>query len=281
MYLLLVAGLAGAAAPAECVARTLDYATWREAPGQQWDYRWSGEVGGALTLIGAEHQRDPAHPQFARIAAAFADAHPDLVFFEGPDRGIGADAEESIRTRGESGHVRFLAAQAGAEVRSLEPSPGQQLGMLLADHPVDRVLLFFVLRETARLRDREGLAGAALDAAVQTLLERSAAMAAQGGLTLPFADLAGLEAAAARYWPGRDWRALPADWFSPGADDAATGGVFLGAINRADSVNRDRHMVRQLIEAARGGRRVFAVVGRNHVPMQAPALDCALRTAAP
>lgn len=275
MHLLALAALAGAAQSAACDARTLDYASWREAPGQQWDYRWSGERG-ALSLLGVDHRRDPAHPQFARIAAAFAEAAPDLVYFEGPDRGIGGDAEETIRTRGESGYVRFLAGQAGAEARSLEPSPGEQLGMLLAEHPVDRVLLFFVLRETARLRDREELSGEALDAAVATLLGRSAAMAAQGGLTLPFAHLAGLETAAARYWPGRDWRALPAAWFSPGADDAATGGVFLGAVNRSDSINRDRYMARQLAAAALAGRRVFAAVGRNHVPMQAPALDCAL-----
>lgn len=255
----------------------LDYAGWRQAPGQEWDYRWSGGESRALTILGAQHLRDPADPQFARIAAAFAEARPTLAFYEGPDRGIAADAEETIRSRGESGYVRYLASQAGIEAHSLEPSPGQQIAMLLAEHPLDRVNLFFVLREAARLREREGRTGAALDEAVRTLIERSAQMAAQARLALPVTDLASLDAATRRYWPGRDWRALPLEWFSPRAEDAMTGGVFLGAINRSDSMNRDRYMVSQLVEAARLGNRVFVVVGRNHVPMQKPALDCALR----
>lgn len=37
------------------------------------------------------------------------------------------------------------------------------------------------------------------------------------------------------------------------------------------------HMVAVLAEAVREGERAFAVVGRNHVPMQAPALRCALQ----
>ena len=276
MFTAVLAAALAQAAPVTCETRVLDYSTWREAPRQDWDYRWSGGDSSALTILGAQHLRDPAAPQFARIAAAFAEARPTLAFYEGPDRGTGADAGETIRAQGESGYVRFLAARAGIEARSLEPSPGEQLGMLLAEHPLDRVNLFFVLREAARLREREGKSGAALDDAVRTLIARSAQLAARAQLALPVTDLASLDTAARRYWPDRDWRTLPLAWFSPGADDASTGGVFLGALNRSDSMNRDRHMVARLVEAVRGGNRVFVVVGRNHVPMQKPALDCAL-----
>lgn len=271
MMLLALAAAAQPAPTADCSARILDYASWREAPGQQWDFRGPG-----LTVIGAAHERDPAHEQFARIAAAFREAAPTLAFFEGPDRGVGETAEETIRSRGESGYLRFLAGQANVPARTLEPNPGQQLSMLLRQFPIDQVLLFFTLRETARLRDREHLSGEQLDAAVTTLLGRVQQMAQGAGLALPFTDAAGVTAAAARYWPNRDWRALPANWFDPLGNDAETGGVFLAAINRADSNNRNRHMAQLLTEAARSGQRVFALVGRNHVPMQAPALACAL-----
>jgi hypothetical protein len=273
----LAAAALAQAAPARCETRVLDYSTWREAPGQQWDYRWVGDGNRALTIIGTQHLRDPVDAQFRHVAARFGDTRPTLVFFEGPDRGVAGSAEETIRSRGESGYARFLAAEAGIQARSLEPSPGQQLGMLLAGHPLDQVTLFFLLREATRLRDREGLSGAALDQAAGQLIQRSAQLAGGAGLTLPVTDLATLDAAVRRYWPDRDWRTLPADWISPGADDARTGGVFLGAINRSDSMSRDRHMVRQLVEAVQAGNRVFVVVGRNHVPMQRPALDCALR----
>jgi hypothetical protein len=277
--MMLLAAAAAQQAGGSCDARVLDYASWREAPGQQWDYRWSGPADKALTILGAQHLRDPADSQFDRIARAFADTRPTLAFFEGPDRGVAEDAGETIRSRGESGYLRFLAARAGIAARSLEPSPGQQLAMLLGAHPLDQVNLFFVLREAIRLRDREGRSGAALDQAVSQLIARSAQMAAGANLTLPVTDLAALDAAVRHYWPGRDWRTLPAQWIAPGADDARTGGVFLGALNRSDSMNRDRHMARQLVEAVRAGNRVFVVVGRNHVPMQAPALDCALHPA--
>src|SRR5687768_4834942 len=91
--------LAAAASPQAdaCLARMPDYAAWREAPGQQWDFRWPG--GGdrpLVTMIGAEHVRRPAHPQFAKIADAAANADPTIIFFEGPDRGVGADEADTI-----------------------------------------------------------------------------------------------------------------------------------------------------------------------------------------
>ncbi|TFI59168.1 hypothetical protein E2493_06495 [Sphingomonas parva] len=248
-----------------------EYAAWREAPDQQWDFH-----SDTLTVIGAIHSRDPAHEQFGRIRAAFRDARPGLVFFEGPDRGTATNAEEAIRTSGESGYVRFLATQAGIKTRSLEPSPSEQIKALLAQFPADQVLLFLVLREAARLREREGLSGAALDDKVTSLLQRAASLPGAASSPLPFADIAGLQAASERYWPGRDWRSADASWFSPSADDRVTGGVFAAAINRADSTNRNRHMAAQFAQAAAAGERPFVVVGRNHVPMIAPRLACLL-----
>ncbi|HEY8593057.1 MAG TPA: hypothetical protein VIL42_09375 [Sphingomicrobium sp.] len=271
--LLAVSAVAAAPqAPAKC--DLIDYAAWHEEPDQQWDFRWPAASAPTLTIIGAEHSRDPAHEQFTRIARNFVTAKPTLAFFEGPDRGIRADAETTIRETGEAGYVRFLAKKAAISTRSLEPSPGAQLKSLAASFPPDQVFLFFTLREAARLRDRENKSGAQLNAAMTALLAKAAKMMPPEAL--PFTDLAGLTAAAARYWPHRDWRTLPASWFSPLADDNKTGGVFVAAINRADSNNRNRHMVELLTAAVKSGERPFVVVGRNHVPMQAPALKCAL-----
>lgn len=250
----------------------LDYGAWKEAEAQLWDFR-----SPALTIIGAEHSRDPSHAQFARIESEFAAARPSLVFFEGPDRGIGDSADEAIRNGGESAFVRLLARKAGIPARGLEPSPGEQVQALAEHYPLDQVLLFFVVREAVRLRDREGRTGDALAASVAALLERVSAMASSSGIALPFDDVAGLQAAFEAYWPRRDWKSADSDWFSPLADDAQTGGRFFAAINRADSTNRNRHMVKLFADAVRQGERPFVVVGRNHVPMLSPALACLLR----
>lgn len=262
------------AQPAPCEARLLSYADWKPAPNQAWDLALAAPGGGAVVLIGAEHLRDPQAPQFAHIAARFAAARPSRVFFEGPDRGTETDADTAIRNMGESGYLRFLAKQANIPATSLEPSPIEQLAGLRGTFSDERILLFFLLREAARLRDREGKAGDALDAAVTNLLARSSAVAERAGLQASITDVASLAAAAAREWPGRDWRTLPGNWFSPLGQDPDAG--YLTAINAANSSFRNLHMLRLFTTAARQGDRVFVVVGRNHVPMLDPALRCAL-----
>jgi len=272
-----LAVLAGPDPVEACSTRLLAYAGWSAGPDEDWRLQLDAPSGGRLDYFGATHSRDPDDPQFRLIEAGFAALRPTVVFYEGPDRGVGSTAEDTIATRGESGFVRHLAAGAGARAVSLEPSPAAQVAGLVETWPADQVFLFFVLRESARLRDREDLRGSALDGAVASLLSRAAAMARSAGLTPPFEDLAGLEAAYRVYWAeGPDWRAAPSAWFDPLADDAGTGGRFMAAINAASSELRNRHMHRVLAEAVLSGERVFAVVGRNHVPMQAEALRCAL-----
>jgi hypothetical protein len=271
---------AAAPQPDPCSARILDYAGWKESAGQEWSFQWPpNDQMPVVTIIGVEHGRTMPHDQFLEIAENIGMYDQTLAFFEGPDRGVGSGESDTIERFGEAGYVRLLARDLGLEARSLEMSPPDQARMLLAQFPADQVMLFFVLREATRLRDREGRSGAALDEAVTHLLQRMRPMAAGLGIEAPLSDLAALDAAAARYWPGRDWRGLPAAWFSPLADDRATGGRFLGAINRADSSNRDRHIYALIVAAVRDGERVFAAVGRNHVPMLAPALACALPAA--
>jgi hypothetical protein len=257
-----------------CEAKLVRYEDWVEAPDTAWALDLS-RAPGHLVYIGVEHSRDAEDRQFAMIEQTFAQARPTIVFYEGPDRGIGADGRDTIRTRGESGFVRWLASEAGVPVRTLEPSPIDLFRGLSADYPADQVELFFVLREAARLRDREHVSGPALTSAVGALLSRLQSLV--GETTLPFATVSGLETAYASYWnAGPDWRSVPAAWFDPNADDAKTGGRFMAKLNAASSERRNVYMYRALATAALAGERVYAAVGRNHVPMQASALRCAI-----
>jgi hypothetical protein len=131
-----------------------------------------------------------------------------------------------------------------------------------------------VLRETARLRERRGLKEEELKQTVAKLLERAAAMT---GLAA-FTTLEGLDAAYKRYWtdPPAWWQA-PQSWFDPLKTSKETGGVFTNDINRLSSEYRNLHMYTSLAKEALAGKKVFAVVGRNHVPMQSAALRCALK----
>ena len=257
-----------------CETQLVRYADWREVPGQKWSFAASSPDGSAITIFGAEHSRDPAQPQFKAIASAFAAARPTAVFYEGPDRGLAGNGDEAIRIQGESGYLRFLAAQSGLKARSLEPGPADLMASLNGKFDADSIMLFFTLREAARLRDREHLSGTALDTGVTTLLGKAAPLAAKAGLKTSITDIASLATAARKHWPELDWRTLPSAWFTPGQGPAEA--KFLPEINIAASEARDLHMTRLFVAAAQQAGRVFVVVGRNHVPMIAPALECAM-----
>jgi len=261
-------------APA-CEARILHYADWREASEQKWSFSASSADGSTISILGAQHLRDPAEAQFREIASAFARTRPTAVFFEGPNRGVATSGDEAIRTQGESGYVRFLASKAGLTAQSLEPSPRELMASMIGSFDPDSIMLFFVAREATRLRDREKLSGSALDSAVATLLTKARPIAASAGLKTGITDLASLSGAVQEHWPGLDWQQMPSAWFAPGKGSPEA--KFLPAINTAVSEARNVHMVRLFSAAAVNGGRVFVVVGRNHVPMIAPALACALR----
>jgi hypothetical protein len=227
--------------------------------------------------MGAQHSTDPAHPQFAQIKQAWQTQKPTLVFFEGPNRGTAATADETIQQLGESGYVRFLALAEGVKTQSLEMSPQEEVDQLLSTgrFSKEQIKLFFVLREVSRLRDRKGLKDEQLQDAVAQLLAKVNTVIKGFEDVVP--DVAALQVAYQKYWsaPANWWQA-PASWFTPGGNGEETGGKFTNEINRLYSENRDRHMYRLLSHAVLKGEKVFAVVGRNHVPMQAEALKCAL-----
>lgn len=232
--------------------------------------RLDHRAGGALHAFGVRHSDDPADPQFAAIEEAYRSFRPTVVFYEGPARPTPEMADETIRTYGESGYARWLAARDGVPVARLEPNPADEFHAVAEALGPEQAALFFVLREAARLRDRKGLEGDSLRGAVLDLLGRAAP------LGLPITTLDELGAAYGRHFgTPADWADVPGAWFDPRADDTETGGVFMAAANRASSEARNRHMARVVGEAMVAGGRAFVVVGGHHVPKLAPALRCA------
>ncbi|AKQ44894.1 hypothetical protein TH63_03480 [Rufibacter radiotolerans] len=261
----------------ECEQKLKSYKNWKESPNTQWSLFLSSPAGGSLAYIGAHHSTDPAHPQFAQIRQAWQTQKPTLVFFEGPNRGTTATADETIQQLGESGYVRFLAQTDGVKTQSLEMSPQEEVDQLLSTGKFskEQIKLFFVLREASRLRDRKGLKDEQLQAAIAQLLAKANTVIKGFDEVIP--DVSALQVAYQKYWsaPATWWQA-PAVWFTPGGEGEKTGGKFTNEINRLNSENRDRYMYRLLSQAVLKGEKVLAVVGRNHVPMQADALKCAL-----
>lgn len=262
-----------------CVGAIRSHADWTAELDSTWSLSLDLEGGAALRYVGARHAGDPGDPQFAGIEAEWRDVRPTRAFFEGPDRGIAATADESIERFGESGYVRFLAARDSVPASTLEPSPFDEAEHLRERFPEDQIALFYLLREASRLRERMGMEGPAIEAAIGELLGRAREM---GLLRGEVTTVEALDRAYRRYWSEpADWWRAPTAWFDPLKESAETGGIFTNDVNRASSGYRDLHMARLLAEAVASGERVFAVVGRNHVPLQAPAIRCALREIEP
>jgi hypothetical protein len=90
-------------------------------------------------------------------------------------------------------------------------------------------------------------------------------------------DTSALRASFARVIPDMDPTQVPDTWFDRLRTSAQTGNKFFNDVNRASSMFRDVYMFRQLAGAATPGARIFAEVGRDHIPAQAAALRCTLQ----
>lgn len=272
LTILAFAILAGCAStPPPCLDRIVPYREWPrlEASGAaEWSLDLAGERG-RVVVLGVHHRDDPSDPQFAAIDRAWAALRPTVAFYEGPDRPIAETAAETIAKTGESGYVRWLARRDKVPVRRLEPEPEAELAYVSSRHPREDIFLFYILREVARLRDRKQVPIAALPQVVDALLAKGR----ERGIAM-FATRAEFETTyRERITTPVAWWDVPEWWFSPlpRADETA-----MNRINRDSSEHRNRHMVEVMVAAARAGDRVFAAMGSNHVPMQAPALRCEL-----
>lgn len=270
------AQVAKTALPAQCKTKVIPYSAWQKVKNPAWSFDAKTTGGGRLFYYGTpRHTRETSDPIFDEIEKAWNEVKPTAAFYEGGNRPIGATREETIKIAGESGFVRFLAKRDNVPYLTLEPAPQDEVNYILAQKFTrEQTLLFFVLRETARLRDRENMTEPQLKKAVVQIL----AVAKQfKGFETTMPDLNALDAAYKKYWktPANWWEA-PQKWFNPLDSSKTTGGVFTNEINQASSHFRNQYMAEILSKAALEGKTVFAVVGRNHVPMQIPALNCAL-----
>ena len=232
--------------------------------------------GGRLLYIGAaRHSYEPADPEFFEFEKAWTDFKPTAAFFEGGGDSVRASRDEAIKNGGEPGLIQFLAARDKVSAASLEPSRQDEVNYLLTKFSAEQVKLFYVLRIIAEERVREKKSETELRADVVGLLGYFSRIKGLEGVVRNIDEL---EAAYSRYWKTEQkWWEAPPDWFNPLKPSSQTGGVFTNEVNAASSSYRDLHMYALLAKATLEGKRVFAIVGRDHVPMQEPALKCALR----
>ena len=234
-----------------------------------------GRTGAPLLYFGVRHSFDPADTQWPAMTAAWDSLRPTIAFYEGPVGGVSDSADAAVRDSGEPGLLRYLARKSGIPARSLEPSRAAEVERLLGQLQPDQLVMFFALRIVNEERTRMHVSGPALDTAFAQALADTHRRAPQLAGALP--DTTALRAAFPRTLPDVDPIFAPDRWFDPNHTSAETGSVFFNDVNRASSMFRDEYMYEQLAAALQvPGARVFAEVGRDHIPAQAAALRCAL-----
>jgi len=265
----LVAAAPCAAADLEgCEARLLPYAGRAAAGPTVLELVGPGDA--RLLYLGVAHTRDPTAAALRDLEGAFRRFRPTQVLFEGHETGIATDRAETVRRFAEAGLVRMLAEGAGVPAASLEPEAQEEVARLLELAPPAEVELFYLLRESRRMRVQLGLRGERLDEAVEELL----ATRGLPGLEPSITGLADLERAFWKHWQyPRRWQDVPSDVLAPRADSD----LFTHELALALARIRDTRMFRALATSLLTGERVFAVAGANHVHTQAPALECLAR----
>ncbi len=230
--------------------------------------------GAVLTYFGVRHTSDPADTQFVSMQREFGALMPSVVFYEGTSTSTGATAADAVRNYEEPGLAHFLARAAGIPARSLEPARADEVAELLRQFAAEDLVMFYTLRLMVELRTRLGVSGPRLDSA---LARQLASVRRTPGLGNVLPDTAALRSAFTTKYPGIDMMTLPPDWFDPVLLPQRTPKSLFNAINYASSMFRDVYMYRLLASAALApDARIFAEVGRDHIPAQAAALSCAL-----
>lgn len=222
---------------------------------------------GHLLYFGAEHTYDPTDPQLYEIEQLWKDINPTIAFNEGGDIPIENSREETVARHGEAGLVRFLATRDKILVRSIEPRLADEVAVLLHHFPVERIKLFYILRQVVQYRKMKKVES------LEDYISKFLIMLSKvRGLEGAPCSLTEFEENFIRTFPKlRNWEEVPESFFNPTEME-----TFTNDIARKSSQFRDKHMAELLIQEVKKGMKIFALVGFTHVVMQERALLAAL-----
>lgn len=246
----------------------IKHGNWKETKDTKWEILLTTSKG-SLLYYGAIHEDDPKHKQFAEIKKRFEEFKPTVVFYEGPNRGTAENDTLTIQKFGETGYVRFLAKQANIKIVGLEPSSSTLYKYLCDKYPQETVDVYALTKEASRLRARKDLNKEQIIAELNKMFPIASKIFGETKIkTIEQLDIAFKK----HYGNEFEWWQAPQSWFDPNAKaDRIT-----NKLSTLSSDYRDVYMVGILSQYVNNGEKVFAVVGRNHVPLQEPALKYAV-----
>ena len=207
---------------------------------------------GAILYYGASHTIATDHPQVADIVSRWNTFQPTVALCEGRSRGyFYGSLIEPFAGLPEPAIVHKLARRDDVRLYSLEPSYEAEVAELLTRFDSQQVALYFFLR--VYISESQGVANEGL--AADLLAKRTDVKGLRGSLP----SLSAVD----RVWE-RDYSRLE-NWRTLRTEPKQG---YIASISAESRRIRGEHMLRTLIDLARQGERVFAVVGSGHVIRQ-------------
>ncbi len=218
--------------------------------------------GRAVLLFGAEHTKDPAHPELAELRRRWEAFRPTVCLVEGRLGFLLPGLMDPAAHYGEMGVAAALARRDGLPIYSWEPPREVEVARMLERFPAERVALFYVLRPYV-----SGLRHGKPDDPDAYVEAYRAKRTAWPGLERTIPSVAALDSLWQRDFAGfPDWRDTSDEYGWPG---------YLAALADRSNAIRDEHVAAVILDLVRRGERVFAVAGSSH----AVKLDAALHGA--
>lgn len=229
---------------------------------------------GALLLYGSQHTDNVKDPQISDIERRWAAFHPTVAYNEGRDAETLDDPAKALECYEEPGFVRYLAGRDQVPVATFEPSWDAEIAYALTLNDYSTVTGAALLDNAAQLKVYYALFRVAGwqksddEAALDKKITDTLSQLARHGLKAYPNTLNEFAAAYRSLFPSLpDWRDAPKEWFDP-----TQKGEYTNDLTDAISLFRDKHIFHVLVERAKRGDRVFAVVGSSHVIAQEAAL---------
>ena len=197
-----------------------------------------------LVYVGTHHINDPQHVEARLIEHLWSQLDPEIAFNEGGNPPTLDDRDEAIRKHGEPGLVRFLAARYAVPVRSIDPRRSELLKGLRRRFTPEQIKTFWLLQQVHEHRRNP----------YEPLEVRMERVFRNLNPLLP--------------GPPHTLAELPIPEMKDSWFDPMETGHWTNDLALAGNDIRDHFMIEQLVAEVQKGKRVFAVVGASHVPVQ-------------
>lgn len=218
---------------------------------------------GSLLFYGAEHTGDPKDRQIADIERRWTAFHPTVAYNEGGDPPTLDDPDAAVKQYAEPGFLRFLAGRDHIPVATFEPSFDDEVAYALKNYSRQQVKVFYALRQVTEARVAAGTTP--LEERIKDWLSNY--LPDHGLKNSPNTLEEFTESCKSLFPDLTDWRKVSEDWFDP-----TQSGHYTNDLANDTGVFRDKHIFHVLVERAKRGDRVFAVIGASHVVVQEAAL---------